>query len=188
MLRSVVQVHPSPPHSLGAGPKKDRALFLQLENPDCRGEHQYREIMRNMADFKVDMKAEIGRMNDKITKMEDLMTDFLGKLNSALPKAASASSGTTPALTPSGDEAEAPQHRHHHHHHRRRHHRADREGKSRSRSRSKNKGGSGGESSNNIAQMLEDEVNGGRRSPRGEKSPSGSGGIKFVPGQREEFL
>ncbi len=29
-------------------------------------EQQYKEIMRNMAEFKVDMKEEIGRMNEKV--------------------------------------------------------------------------------------------------------------------------
>ena len=44
--------------------------------------------MKNMAEFKVDVQEEIKVMSGKITKLEDIMTDFIGKLNAALPQAA----------------------------------------------------------------------------------------------------
>jgi hypothetical protein len=49
---------------------------------------EYNAIMRNMGDFKIDMKEEIQKMNVKVSNMEVLMTDFIGKLNAALPQAA----------------------------------------------------------------------------------------------------
>ncbi len=105
---------------------------------------EYREIMRNMADFKVDMRRDINAMNDKINKMESMMTDFIGKLNTALPQAVSEDGGNG-----SGSD----RHRHRHHHHRRRH------DKSRSRDRRKCSG-------------TEDEAgDGGNESP-GKKSSS----------------
>ena len=84
---------------------------------------EYKEIMRNMSDFKVDMRQDIHGMNGKISRMEEMMTDFIGKLNVALPQA------TTAAATAAEDEEEAARA----HRHRRRHHRH----KSHSRDRSK---------------------------------------------------
>jgi len=130
-------------------------------------EQQYREIVKNMSDFKVDMKTEIGRMNDKINRMEELMTDFISKLSAALPKAADEDRERRRGAGAAG-----------------------RRDKARSRSRSKvsptetelpdaDGGGGGGAS-----------ASGTRGRPRSEpQSPShGNGRIHFVPGQREEFL
>ncbi len=62
---------------------------------------EYAAIMKNMADFKVDMREEIQKMNSKVSNMEELMTDFIGKLNAALPQAAAAA---TAAGQTSSDE------------------------------------------------------------------------------------
>ena len=129
-------------------------------------QQEYQKIMRNMSDFKVDMKSEISSMNKKITKMEDLMVDFIGKLNAALP-AAAASGGSGGGGHRSEDE-EGVTNRHHRRH-----------GKSKNRERSRSK------SSSNV-KGLGDEDATGDRSPRRETMHGGS--ISYIPGQKEEFL
>jgi len=140
------------------------------------GEQQYKEIIKNMAEFKTDMKAEIGRMNDKINRMEELngrmeglMTDFIGKLSAALPRAA--------------DED------------RERRRGAGRKEKQRSRSRSKVSPTEDDlpQRTDNKSESADGGESGARGRPRTPssqpQSPSrGNGRIHFVPGQREEFL
>jgi len=41
---------------------------------------EYTQMMSNLMDFKVDMKLEIQRVNQKINRIEDLMTNFLDQL------------------------------------------------------------------------------------------------------------
>lgn len=152
----------TPPNDVEPKPKtSDSRANSEEDNKSNSGisQQEYHQIMKNMAEFKVDMKQEIVSMNKKISKMEVLMTDFIGKLNSALPAAAAA------AAAASEEER----------HHRRSHGKS----KNRERSRSKHKSNS----NSNIKQMLEDEIN--SQSPKREHF---GGGITYVPGQKEEFL
>ena len=54
-------------------------------HPPSLARPEYEQLMSKILDFKVDMKLEIQRMNSKISHVENLMTDFISKLNSALP-------------------------------------------------------------------------------------------------------
>jgi potassium voltage-gated channel Eag-related subfamily H protein len=44
---------------------------------------EYTQIMAHIMDFKVDMKLEIQRVNQKINNIEGLMHNFIEKLNTA---------------------------------------------------------------------------------------------------------
>lgn len=66
--------------------------------PDCR------DLMANMMDFKVDVKLEIQRLNQKMGRMEDL----LGEIVSRLAGGSSSGSQASPGEPPTSGEGPAP--------------------------------------------------------------------------------
>ncbi|KAF6212448.1 hypothetical protein GE061_012971 [Apolygus lucorum] len=52
---------------------------------------EYKEIMTNIMDFKVDVKLEVQKLNQKVARMEELLTEVLSRLGSASPSSASQS-------------------------------------------------------------------------------------------------
>ncbi|XP_073982982.1 potassium voltage-gated channel protein ether a go-go isoform X2 [Rhodnius prolixus] len=56
---------------------------------------EYKEIMTNIMDFKVDVKLEVQKLNQKVARMEELLTEVLSRLGSASPSSASGAEGGT---------------------------------------------------------------------------------------------
>ncbi|XP_024084672.1 potassium voltage-gated channel protein eag isoform X2 [Cimex lectularius] len=52
---------------------------------------EYKEIMTNIMDFKVDVKLEVQKLNQKVARMEELLTEVLSRLGSVSPSSASQS-------------------------------------------------------------------------------------------------
>ncbi|RZF34861.1 hypothetical protein LSTR_LSTR011973 [Laodelphax striatellus] len=50
---------------------------------------EYKEIISNIMDFKVDVKLEVQRLNQKVSRMEELLTEVLSRIGSASPSSAS---------------------------------------------------------------------------------------------------
>lgn len=59
--------------------------------PDCR------DLMANMMDFKVDVKLEIQRLNQKLGRMEDLLGELVTRLSGGSSSGSQASPGEPPA-------------------------------------------------------------------------------------------
>ena len=62
---------------------------------DTISKTEYNSIIKSLCDLKTDLRGEIIKMNKKVTKMEEIMSDFLKKLNDAFPDASTASNSTT---------------------------------------------------------------------------------------------
>ena len=54
---------------------------------DSISKAEYNSIIKSLCDLKIDVRGEIVKMNKKVTKMEEIMSDFLKKLNDAFPDA-----------------------------------------------------------------------------------------------------
>lgn len=63
---------------------------------DTISKAEYNSIMKNICELKTDISGEIVKMNKKVTKMEEIMSDFLKKLNDAFPDASIATNSTLP--------------------------------------------------------------------------------------------
>lgn len=61
--------------------------------PDCR------DLMANMMDFKVDVKLEIQRLNQKMGRMEDLLGELVARLAGGSSSGSQASPGEQPTTT-----------------------------------------------------------------------------------------
>ncbi|BET01413.1 PAC [Nesidiocoris tenuis] len=59
--------------------------------PSTASPPEYKEIMTNIMDFKVDVKLEVQKLNQKVARMEELLTEVLSRLGSASPSSASQS-------------------------------------------------------------------------------------------------
>ncbi|KAK5643336.1 hypothetical protein RI129_007181 [Pyrocoelia pectoralis] len=70
------------------------AHFYQQPVPDTIAPPEYKELMTNIMDFKVDVKLEIQRLNQKMGRMEELLSELLKKV--------SAESGSS-SQSPQGD-------------------------------------------------------------------------------------
>ncbi|XP_052129683.1 potassium voltage-gated channel protein eag isoform X2 [Frankliniella occidentalis] len=64
---------------------------------------QYKELIGNIMDFKVDVKLEVQRLNQKVSRMEDILADIASKLQNVVVAHAPA-----PAPTPVSTPAPAP--------------------------------------------------------------------------------
>lgn len=120
---------------------------------------EFKEIVKNMTDFKADIKQEMKVMNDKIDKMETLMTDFICKLNAALPKAQEEAAHVEHHVEESDKGRRG---------------RGRRHGKSRSRDRKGHRTASSGN------EDLDDDSGGG--------GGGSAAHLKFLKGQKEEYL
>lgn len=56
------------------------AQFYQQPVPDIIAPPEYKELMTNIMDFKVDVKLEIQRLNQKMGRMEELLSELLKKI------------------------------------------------------------------------------------------------------------
>ena len=63
---------------------------------DSISKAEYNSILTNISHLKTDISAEIMKMNKKVSRMEELMSDFLKKLNEAFPDASIGPDSTTP--------------------------------------------------------------------------------------------
>ena len=61
---------------------------------DTISKAEYNLIIKSICDLKTDISGEIVKMNKKVTKMEEIMLDFLKKLNDAFPDASIVSHST----------------------------------------------------------------------------------------------
>lgn len=50
---------------------------------------EYKEIMTNIMEFKVDVKLEVQKLNQKVGRMEEMLSELLSRLGSASPSSAS---------------------------------------------------------------------------------------------------
>lgn len=81
------------PHRSSLGLRKMQSYDCGLRDPTAISLYQtpvpdpiiappeYKELMTNIMDFKVDVKLEIQRLNQKMSKMEELLSEVLNKLN-----------------------------------------------------------------------------------------------------------
>ncbi|XP_033608096.1 potassium voltage-gated channel protein eag isoform X2 [Cryptotermes secundus] len=71
---------------------------------------EYKEIISNIMDFKVDVKLEVQRLNQKVGRMEELLTELISRLGHTAPvgnsTASSASSQSPPQETEGGPETQ----------------------------------------------------------------------------------
>jgi potassium voltage-gated channel Eag-related subfamily H protein len=71
---------------------------------------EYKEIISNIMDFKVDVKLEVQRLNQKVGRMEELLTELVSRLGQTAPvgnsTASSASSQSPPQETEVGSETQ----------------------------------------------------------------------------------
>jgi potassium voltage-gated channel Eag-related subfamily H protein len=69
---------------------------------------EYKEIISNIMDFKVDVKLEVQRLNQKVGRMEELLTELVSRLGQTAPvgnsTASSSSSQSPPQETEGGTE------------------------------------------------------------------------------------
>ena len=79
---------------------KDLAVERKAGNIDTKSrikldnisKEEYNCIMKNICDLKMDISGKIANINTKVSKLEEIMTDFLKKLNDAFPDAANTTS------------------------------------------------------------------------------------------------
>ena len=50
---------------------------------------EYKEIMANIMEFKVDVKLEVQKLNQKVSRMEDMLSELVSRLGSPSPSSAS---------------------------------------------------------------------------------------------------
>ena len=62
---------------------------------DTISKEEYNSIMKNICDVKMDISGKIANINTKVSKLEEIMTDFLKKLNDAFPDASVAANRTS---------------------------------------------------------------------------------------------
>lgn len=71
---------------------------------------EYKEIISNIMDFKVDVKLEVQRLNQKVGRMEELLTELISRLGHTAPvgnsATSSASSQSPPPETEGGPETQ----------------------------------------------------------------------------------
>ena len=71
---------------------------------------EYKEIISNIMDFKVDVKLEVQRLNQKVGRMEELLAELVSRLGQTAPvgnsSASSASSQSPPQETEGGTESQ----------------------------------------------------------------------------------
>lgn len=67
---------------------------------------EYKEIMTNLMDFKVDMRLEVQKLNQKVARMEELLVEVLSRLGTSSPTSAS-SAEVNGRNTGAGQEAVA---------------------------------------------------------------------------------
>lgn len=65
------------------------ASMYQTPLPDPMAPPEYKELMTNLMDFKVDVKLEIQKLNQRMGKMEDLLSEIIRRL--APPESSSSS-------------------------------------------------------------------------------------------------
>ncbi|PSN29450.1 hypothetical protein C0J52_27215 [Blattella germanica] len=74
---------------------------------------EYKEIISNIMDFKVDVKLEVQRLNQKVGRMEELLSELVSRLGQTAPvgtsSASSASSQSPPQETEAGADSQASQ-------------------------------------------------------------------------------
>nr|XP_023022884.1 potassium voltage-gated channel protein eag [Leptinotarsa decemlineata] len=57
------------------------ASMYQTSVPEIIAPSEYKELMTNLMDFKVDVKLEIQRMNQKVNRIEEMMSEVLKRLS-----------------------------------------------------------------------------------------------------------
>jgi potassium voltage-gated channel Eag-related subfamily H protein len=68
---------------------------------------EYKEIISNIMDFKVDVKLEVQRLNQKVGRMEELLTELASRLSQTAPVGNSATSSASSQSPPQEAEGGA---------------------------------------------------------------------------------
>ncbi|KAL1454965.1 hypothetical protein WDU94_009092, partial [Cyamophila willieti] len=81
-----------------ATPKPESGLVVY--QPKSTSPDKYKEIITNIMDFKVDVKLEVQRLNQKIARMEELLGEIVNRLPTSQPLVISQSSQDSEADRP----------------------------------------------------------------------------------------